>query len=98
HRLRFILAWDIGVSVALIALFFELRSCTAAMMKRIAERQDAGKWAVLVLTLMAATASLAAIAAEMPLVKNAHGIDQMLRALLMVYTIVLSWAFIQTIF
>src|SRR5262249_17099604 len=71
---------------------------TAEMMRRIAERQDAGKWAVLTFTLMAVAASLVAIGAEMPLIKNLQGIAQALRATLMIYTIVISWVFVQTVF
>jgi uncharacterized membrane protein len=97
-RLRFIAAWDIGASVALIMLFFGLRNSSAATIKLIAARQDAGKWAVLVLSLVAATASLVVIAAEMPQVKSASGLEQVVRVVLVIYTIVLSWAFIQTVF
>ena len=88
-----------SVIVAWIAaLWFGLRKSSESTIKRIAGRQDAGKWAVLILTLTAAAASFVAIGAEMPLVKKSDGIEQALRVLLMVYTIVLSWAFIQVIF
>jgi len=97
-RSRFIAAWDAGASFALLALFFGLRNSSAATIKRIAARQDAGKWAVLVLSLLAATASLVVIAAEMPQVKNASGLEQVARVILVIYTIVLSWTFIQTMF
>jgi len=97
-RLRFIAAWDVGASFALLALFIGLRKSPPAAMKRNALRQDTGKWAVLVLTLVAATAGLVVIAAEMPLVKNAVGIEQFARVVFVIFTIVLSWAFIHTVF
>jgi uncharacterized membrane protein len=97
-RLRFIAAWDIGASVALVALFFGLRNSSAATIKLIAARQDAGKWAVLVLSLVAATASLVVIAAEMPQIKNTSGLGPVVRVVLIIYTIMLSWTFIQTMF
>src|SRR5713101_497530 len=97
-RLRFISAWDVGVSFALAALFLGLRHSPAEAMKRNALRQDAGKWVVLVLSLIAASASLVVIAAEMPLVKNAGGLEQVARVIFVIYTIVLSWAFIHTVF
>jgi uncharacterized membrane protein len=97
-RLRFISAWDVGVSFALVALFLGLRKSPAEAMKRNALRQDTGKWVVLVLALVAATASLVVIAAEMPLVKNAGGLEQVARVIFVIYTIVLSWAFIHTVF
>jgi uncharacterized membrane protein len=95
---RFIDAWDAGATYALVAMFLRLHHSSPAAMKMIAVQQDVGKWAVLVLTLVAATASLAVIAAEMPLVKEAHGFDKGIRVVLVIYTIVLSWAFIQTMF
>ena len=97
-RLRFIAAWDVAASFALSALFFGLRKSSAATMKAIAAREDSGKSAVLVLCSIAATASLVVIAAEMPHVKIASGIEQVARVVLIIYTIVLSWAFIQTVF
>ena len=97
-RMRFIAAWDAGASVALVALFFGLRKSSAATMKRNALREDAGKWAVLAFTLIAATASLVVITSEMPLIKNAGGLEQAARVALVIYTVVLSWALIHTVF
>jgi uncharacterized membrane protein len=97
-RMRFITAWDSGVSVALIALYIGLRDATAETMQRNAQRQDARKWAVLIISLVAATASLVVIASEMPLVKKAEGIEQAIRVVFMIFTVVLSWAFIHTVF
>ena len=97
-RLRFIAAWDIGASATLIALFFGLRGSSADAIRRIAARQDAGKYAVLVLCLLAATASLVVIATEMPLVKAPDGLARTARVLLIIYTIAVSWAFIQSVF
>ena len=97
-RIQFIGAWDSSVTFLLAAMFFGLRNSSAAAMKQLAERQDAGKWAVLILALVAATASLFVIAAEMPVVKEVRGFDQGIRVVLVVYTIVLSWAFTQTMF
>ena len=97
-RLRFILAWDIGVIVALLAMVFGLRNATPDRMRAIAVRQVTGKWTVLALTIVAASASLVAIAAEVPLIKTAGAIEQIVRLTLVVVTIVLSWALINTIF
>jgi uncharacterized membrane protein len=97
-RLRFIVAWDVGASFALAALYFGLRNSSVATIKRVAARQDAGKRAVLALCLLAATASLVVIAAEMPQVKGASGLEQLVRVVLVLYTIVLSWGFMHSIF
>ena len=83
-RIRFIAAWDIGVTFVLAALFIGLRKSSAQAIKHRALRQDGGKWAVLILSLFAATASLVVIASEMPLVKNASGFEQTLRVFFVV--------------
>jgi uncharacterized membrane protein len=96
-RLRFILSWDTGVLVATV-LLIGLRRALPDKMRRIAARQDAGKWAVLLLTLVAGCASLVAIAAEVPLVRDAGELEKIMRIGLIIATIVLSWAFIHIIF
>lgn len=97
-RLRFILAWDVGVTVALVAMFIGLRNAAPERMRAIAARQVTGKWTVLALTVVAASASLVAIAAEVPLIKTADQLEQAARLTLVIVTIVLSWALINTIF
>ena len=96
-RLQFILSWDTGVLVAM-ALLSGLRHALPDTMKRIAAQQDAGKWTVLFLTLVAGSASLVAIAGEVPLIRNAGEFEKIVRISLIITTIVLSWAFIHTIF
>ena len=96
-RLRFIFAWDAGVVVAMV-LLFSLRNTLPDTMKRIAAQQDAGKWAVLTLALLAAGANLVAIAGEVPLIRNAAEFEKGLRIALVISTIVLSWTFMHTIF
>src|SRR5262249_47264785 len=97
-RLRFIVSWDIGVLVALSAMYFGLRRTTPERIRAIAARQITGKWTVLTLTVVAASASLIAIAAEVPLIKAAAAVEQIVRMGLLVVTIVLSWALINTMF
>jgi uncharacterized membrane protein len=97
ERLRFILSWDAGVLVTM-ALLIGLRRALPATMKRIAAQQDAGKWIVLFLTLVAGSASLVAIALEVPLIRNAGEFEKIVRINLIIATIVLSWAFIHTVF
>lgn len=97
-RLRFIGAWDVGASFALVTLYLGLRNSSAAAIKRVAARQDAGKWAVLAICLLAATASLVAIAGEMPQIKKVSGFAQVAHVMLIIYTIVLSWAFMHSVF
>ena len=96
-RMSFILAWDCATAFAFVVLYLGLRGASAQAMKANAIRQDAGKWFVLVLTLLAATASLVVIASQMPLVKQSAGVEKVAGVLLVVYTVVASWALIQTI-
>jgi uncharacterized membrane protein len=97
-RLRFIVAWDIGVMVALTLMLVTLRHASPERMRAYAARQVTGKWTVLGLTVVAASASLVVIAAEVPLIKTAAQFEQIARLALVVVTIVLSWALINTIF
>jgi uncharacterized membrane protein len=97
-RLRFILSWDIGVTVALTLMLFTLRHASPERIRTIAARQVVGKWTVLGLTVVAATASLVVIAAEVPIIKTAEQFEQIARLTLVLATIVLSWALIHTIF
>jgi uncharacterized membrane protein len=96
-RLCFILSWDTGVLVA-TTLLIGLRSALPDTMRRIAIQQDAGKWTVLLLTLIAGSASLVAVAGEVPLIRHAADLEKVLRIGLMVATIVLSWSIIHSIF
>lgn len=97
-RLGFISAFDLGASATLIALYVAFRHSTVDAMRQNAVGQDVGAYLVLALAFVAATAGLVVIASEMPLVKQAADLEKYLRAVLVVFTIVLSWAFIQTIF
>jgi uncharacterized membrane protein len=98
-RLRFILSWDIGVLVALALMLATLRHASPERICTIAARQVVGKWTVLGLTVIAASASLVVIAAEVPLIKTAAAqSEQIARLTLVVVTIVLSWALINTMF
>jgi uncharacterized membrane protein len=95
---RLLLAWDAGVLTGFVALFLRLSNTSQEEMKRFADLLDAGKWFVLVLTLIAAMASLGAIAVEMPAARSASGAAAVGHAMLIIFTIVLSWALIHTVF
>ncbi|HTR59834.1 MAG TPA: DUF1345 domain-containing protein [Casimicrobiaceae bacterium] len=97
-RTSFIGGWDIGATCALVIMYFRLRRSSASAMKQIAAEQDVGKWWVLGLSLAAGTAGLVVITSEMRLVKDAADLERALRVLLVIYSVALSWAFIQTVF
>lgn len=98
HRVRFTIGWDFGATCALAVMYAYLRNSSAMQMKRTAEEQDVSKWFALALSLAGAAASLVLITSEMPLVKQARDLEQALRIVWVIYTVVLSWAFIQTVF
>lgn len=96
-HLRFVLAWDAGILVANL-LLMRISGVSPDVVRKFAVQQDAGKWLVLLLTLLAAGASLVAIAHEVPPIADAAGIEKVLRVVLVAVTIVMSWAFVHTIF
>src|SRR5689334_19135570 len=94
---RMLLGWDTGVTLYLIAVVAIMWHSTAAEIRRNAAAQDEGAWALLILSVFAAMASLGAIFAEAATVgRNDPGYA--LSVALTIVTVVLSWAFIHTIF
>jgi uncharacterized membrane protein len=94
---RMLIGWDTGVTVYLVATFAMMSGGSPAMIKRNAATQDEGAFAMLVLSVAAAVASLGAIFAELGLLdRNAPHYG--LYVALAVVTVVLSWTFIHTIF
>ncbi len=95
---RWLVAWNGG------ALFYILMS--AVMMWRSSEHhmrmrarlQDDGQLVILGLVAVAGVSSLVAIAFELTLVREAHGMLRLLHAALAGVTVLTSWAFIQTMF
>jgi len=95
---RLLAAWDTGVLCYLaLAGSMAARSSTAEMQERAAS-EDEGALAVLVLTLAAAVASLAAIAVELQGIHGALADEQALRLSVAIVTILCSWFFVHTIY
>ncbi|MEZ5762939.1 MAG: DUF1345 domain-containing protein [Xanthobacteraceae bacterium] len=90
---RALIAWDIAVSVYLVAACLTIARTDVATIRRHATEFDDGRFAVLVLTAAAALASLGAIIAEI----GGAGRDAWQIALV-VATITLSWTLIHTTF
>ncbi len=95
---RLLLAWDIGI-VCYLALAFVMavRSSTAKMQERAAQ-EDESAVVVLVLTLAASVASLAAIAVELTGIQEDQGAQQAFRLSIAAITILCSWFFVHTIY
>jgi len=94
--IRFLTGWDLGVAIYLIlTLTMILRADVPSIRKRACE-QDEGGFVVMVLAISAAAASFIAVVFVLGAANEAeHGEWYALMAL---GTIVLSWAFIHTIF
>ena len=95
---RMLIGWDTGVTIYLAAAAVVMSQCSsAAQMKSNAAAQDEGAFAILILSVVAAMASLGAIFAELAVVERSNP-HYGLYGGLAIGTVVLSWAFIHTIF
>ena len=95
---RLLVAWDIGVACYLgLAWSMAARSSTAKMQERAAE-EDESALMVLVLTLAASVASLAAIAVELSGIQGDQAGQQAFRLSIAAITILCSWFFVHTIY
>jgi uncharacterized membrane protein len=100
---RLLVGWDVGLTVYLALAFEMMATSKVHTIRERAGRQDEGRIAILVLTVAAALASLAAILVELGTSGNGvggngaggRGAGRLIVATL---TIVLSWAFIHTMF
>lgn len=93
---RMIIGWDIAIALYLAAALQVMRRADLHHIRRQALLQDEGRFAILVLTVAAALASLAAIIVELGM--QAGGAREPSRLILAIITIALSWGFIHTIF
>ena len=93
---RVLVGWDVGVTLYLALVAHMMWRSDVDHIRGRATLEDEGQLAILVLTGLAALASLAAIFAELGI--SARGDGSALRAAHAVLTILLSWVFIHTMF
>lgn len=93
---RFLISWDAGVALYLVLVFSMMARAGIEHMRRNAALQDEGRFAILILTVIAAAASLGAILSELSTAQGATRTGMQLA--LATITIVLSWTFVHTIF
>jgi uncharacterized membrane protein len=91
---RLLIAWDVALVLYLIAAYHLIMQADLRHIRQRAAQQDEGQVAILVLTVVAALAILAAIIIELG-TRDGRAPSQVALA---VVTIALSWAFIHTIF
>jgi uncharacterized membrane protein len=95
---RALVAWNAGAGLyVLLAAIMMVRSDSHHMRRR-AQLQDDGQRVILLLVVIASVASLAAIAGELAVVKDMHGLLRTLHVSLAGVTVLTSWAFIQVMF
>jgi len=95
---RALLAWIAGAGLYLVLAWIMMLRASVEQMRWRAKRQDDGAAVVLVLTVFAALASLAAIVLELMGVKNDPPQIQTLHLALSVITILCSWFIVHTAF
>ncbi|MBV8976160.1 MAG: DUF1345 domain-containing protein [Alphaproteobacteria bacterium] len=93
---RALIGWDAGVVAFLCLVFVFMSGGDAARMKRRALAHDEGGRIILVLTILAAVASVGALVAELSAMKDHPGAQW--HVALAAGTVVLSWLFVQVVF
>jgi uncharacterized membrane protein len=95
---RLLAGWDVGIAFYLVLTHTVIWRCDVAHLRRRASEQDEGAYAILLLSTAATLASLVAIVFELGGSKQAGNAYAVSHVLLAMTTIVLSWAFMHTIF
>ncbi len=95
---RVLTAWDISVLFYLTVTYRSMARAPVSRIRWRAKVQDEGAMALLVLTAASAIASLAAVIAELGVAPSASGGASWTEVALAMATILLSWAFMHTIF
>lgn len=90
---RLLIAWDASLVLYLVLAYRTVLACDQNYIRRQAALQDDGRFLILIMTLVAAFASIAAIVMELGIKPQ-----QAPRLILAIVTIGLSWATIHTTF
>lgn len=90
---RLLIAWDVSIAFYITLAFILFQSCGSERIRKLAALQDDGRFLILILTAVAAFASIAAIILELGIKPQ-----QTPQLILAVVTIVLSWCAIHTTF
>src|SRR6476619_3430809 len=95
---RTLIGWDVGVLIYLVAAAVVMTQCSSvSAMQSNAAAQDEGGFAILILSVAAAIASLGAIFTELATIERTNP-SYGLYVALAIGTMVLSWCFTHTIF
>ena len=94
---QFLVSWDVGILLYLILAYWMIAHSSVAEIHRQYFLQDEGGFAILVLTIVSAAASVGAVFGWIEMATRAETFS-MHGLVLMLLTISLSWAFIHTMF
>ena len=95
---RVLIAWNIGTGLYIVLYLFMIANSDNRTIRWRARITDEGKFIILFLTIVAATASLAAIFAQLASIKDLKGLDKGLHLGLAGLTIFSAWVFIHLSF
>jgi uncharacterized membrane protein len=94
---RFLVGWDIGVGLYLILAFWMIAHSGVTEIRRQSKLQDEGGFAILLLTIVSASASFGAVFAWLEMSTRAQTFAPRSLVFLLI-TLILSWVFIHTMF
>jgi uncharacterized membrane protein len=95
---RLLVSWNLATLFFLISVGVMMAQANHEKIRRNAALHDEGQYAILVLSSVAAVASLAAIVMQLGLVKETTGLLKAFHIALAFTTIVTAWAFIHVMF
>ncbi len=95
---RAILCWDLTCLWFIVLTLLHMRHQSQEDLKANVAAQDEGQGFIVTFVLIAAAASLYAVALELSFAKDAHGLAKDLRVALAIGTVALSWFMTQLIF
>jgi uncharacterized membrane protein len=95
---RALIAWNVGAALFIVLVGWMMARSTEKSIREHAAIEDERQWVLLVVGTVAACASLAAIVAELGIVKDLTGLNKAAHILLTGVTIVTAWTFIHLLF
>ncbi len=95
---RLLIAWNVGAVIYIAASLVMMARSTAHTIRQTAILTDEGRFVVLILACLAATASFAAIFMQLAVVKDAHGLLRAGHLALAAVTVVSAWTFTHIMF
>jgi uncharacterized membrane protein len=95
---RSILAWDLACAWFVVGALAEMKGANTDAISQRAARQDEGGHAILGVVVLAAMASLGAVAFELSQAKGGEGLEKTIRVFLAFVTVAVSWFMVQLVF